>query len=158
MALFPPVEAVTDMSLPAVPLTCQPAAVVTVVMVADGRVSVRAAGRGGARRHLLVQPRGRAIAIRGVELDEPLIATQEIERPVLRHLDQPRRRIRGDALVRPELQRLDQRVLRGFLGQRQVPRAEDPCERGHDLREDALEVEIVDHGRVTSTSRTSMLP
>src|SRR5439155_17932109 len=73
-------------------------------------------------------------------------------------LDQPRRRVGRRALVRPGLQRLDERVLRRFLGQRQMPRAEDPRERRDDVREVVLEVQIVDHGRVTSTSRTSMLP
>ncbi len=110
------------------------------------------------RRDRLGLHRRQAIAGRGLELDQPLLAPQQIERAVLRHLNQPGRRVGRRALVRPELQRLDERVLRRFLGQRQMPRAEDPRERRDDVREVVLEVQIVDHGRVTSTSRTSMLP
>ena len=75
---------------------------------------------------------------------QPPFAAQDVERPMLRHLNQPGRRIRRHTGVRPRLQRLHERVLRDLLGQRHVPRAEDARERGDDPRGRLPKRQIVD--------------
>ncbi len=96
----------------------------------------------------------------GRAVGEPLLAPKHIERAMLGDLDEPRGRIRRHAFDRPELQRLDERVLRHFFGEREVPCAENPRQRRDDLPRCASEqiVEQLVHVRMISISRTSMLP
>ncbi len=135
-------------------------------------------------RELLVAE-GIAVALGSTEMDqvglghgqlallaaEDAAAADEVERLVAGHLNEPGARVLGDAVVRPEPERLEHGVLDDLLGQVQVLQPESPAQaREHRRRVVAEQVvhQRVDLGRrvwghvsgwpMKSTWRSSIRP
>ena len=96
------------------------------------------------------------------ELVEVGLAPEQVDRPVARRADQPRRRVLRGAAELPGLERPDERILHRVLGEREVPDAED-TDQGRDhppglAPEEVIgELEAVPVHR-TRTGRTSTTP